>query len=479
MKALPSHAGVFRHCRLMSETLTEMGKEGTEPVRLLAIDDDPQSLALVSEALEQDGLEILTENDPVRGLATAKLRRPQIVLVDLMMPQLSGLEVLDRITESDPSADVILMTSHYSTESAVQAIQRGACDYFNKPVDIYRLQDRVGELIAQARRRSRARLLDRELLEANSFQGIIGRSPLMIEVFARVQRVAPHFRSALVTGRSGTGKELVARALHKLSPVANGPLVVCNCAAIAENLVESELFGHVRGAFTGAVQDKPGMFEHANNGTLFLDEIGEMPLAAQAKLLRAVQHQEVQRVGSPVSRRLNVRIVAATNRDLRAAAREKTFREDLYFRLSMVEIRLPALSERRDDLPLLLRHFVDHYARLYGKPVEGLTRRAEARLLRYNWPGNVRELENVIGFACMMTDTGKIDLYNLPEHLTGESLDPCDEEYPLVSADEMGRMHARKVLELLAGDKVEAARVLGVSRATLYRVLAEAAAAST
>jgi DNA-binding NtrC family response regulator len=390
------------------------------------------------------------------------------------MPNVSGLEVLDRIVKTDPGIDVMLMTSHYSTESAVQAIQRGACDYFNKPIDILRLQDRVGELIAQAQRRSRARLLDREVLDANSFQGIIGRSPLMIEVFARVQRVAPHFRSALLTGQSGTGKELVAKALHKLSPVANGPLVVCNCAAIAENLVESELFGHVRGAFTGAVSDKPGLFEHANNGTLFLDEIGEMPLAAQAKLLRAVQNQEVQRVGSPAVRRMNVRIVAATNRDLRTAAREKTFREDLYFRLSMVELKLPSLADRRDDLPLLLRHFVDHYARQYGKTVDGLTRRAEARLLRHNWPGNVRELENVIGFACMMTDAGKIDLHNLPESLTGEGETGANEEYPLVSVDEMCRLHARKVLELLAGDKVEAAKILGVSRATLYRLLAVA-----
>ncbi len=443
-------------------------------VTLLAIDDDPQSLALVEAALAQDGLEILTESDPVRGVETARKRRPHIVLVDLIMPNVSGLEVLDRIVKTDPGIDVMLMTSHYSTESAVQAIQRGACDYFNKPIDILRLQDRVGELIAQAQRRSRARLLDREVLDANSFQGIIGRSPLMIEVFARVQRVAPHFRSALLTGQSGTGKELVAKALHKLSPVANGPLVVCNCAAIAENLVESELFGHVRGAFTGAVTDKPGLFEHANNGTLFLDEIGEMPLAAQAKLLRAVQNQEVQRVGSPAVRRMNVRIVAATNRDLRTAAREKTFREDLYFRLSMVELKLPSLADRRDDLPLLLRHFVDHYARQYGKTVDGLTRRAEARLLRHNWPGNVRELENVIGFACMMTDAGKIDLHNLPESLTGEGETGANEEYPLVSVDEMCRLHARKVLELLGGDKVEAAKILGVSRATLYRLLAVA-----
>ena len=447
------------------------------PVTLLVIDDDPQALALVSAALEQDGLEILTECDPLRGLEIVRRRHPQIVLADLMMPVVSGLEVLDRIMETDPATEVILMTSHYSTESAVQAILRGACDYFNKPIALDRLQERVERLIREARHRQRARLLDRALLNAYSFQGIIGRSPLMVDLLARVQRVAPHFRSVLITGQSGTGKELVAKALHRLSPGAAGPLVVCNCAAIAENLVESELFGHVRGAFTGAVQDRAGLLEYANNGTLFLDEIGEMPLAAQAKLLRAVQNQEVQRVGSPAVRHVNVRIVAATNRDLRTAAREKTFREDLYFRLAMVEIKLPSLAERRDDLPLLMRHFVDGFARQYGKTVEGLTRRAEAQLLRYHWPGNVRELENVIGYACMMADSEKIDIHDLPENLTGgySTRENSPESYPMVSMQESGRLHAQRVLELTGGDKTETARVLNVSRATLYRLLSGAA----
>jgi two-component system, NtrC family, response regulator HydG len=441
-------------------------------VSLIAIDDDPQSLALVSAALEQDGLEITTEEDPVRGVETVRKLRPRIVLVDLMMPGLSGLEVLDRIMEIDPTTEVILMTSHYSTESAVQAIQRGACDYFNKPIDICRLQERIERLISETRNRQRARLLDRELLDAHSFGGIIGRSPLMLDVFARVQRVAPHFRSVLIGGQSGTGKEMVARAIHRLSPVAAGPLVVCNCAAIPENLVESELFGHIKGAFTGAVQDKPGLFEHANQGILFLDEIGEMPLAAQAKLLRAVQHQEVQRIGASAVRRVNVRIIAASNRDLRTAAREKTFREDLYFRLSMVEIKLPSLADRRDDLPLLMRHFVDFFARQYKKQIEGLTRRAEARLLRHDWPGNVRELENVIGYACMMTDSDKIDIHDLPENLASGQADSADGAYPLISVEAMGKLHAHKVLELAGRDKAEAARILDVSRATLYRLLA-------
>ena len=447
------------------------------PVTLVVIDDDPQSLALVTAALEQDGLEIVTEQDPVRGAALVRQVRPAIVLVDLVMPGMSGMEVLAHIVETDPSIDVILMTSHYSTETAVQAIQQGACDYFDKPINVERLQARVDLLISEARHRTRARMLDREMVGEFRFEGIIGRSPLMLDVFARIRRVAPHFRTALITGSSGTGKELVAKALHKRSPVGTGPLVVCNCAAIAENLMESELFGHVRGAFTGASSDRAGLFEHANNGVLFLDEIGELSMAAQAKLLRVVQEQEVQRVGSPAVRRINVRIIAATNRDLRGAVRTKEFRDDLFFRLSMVEIRLPALAERREDLPLLMRHFVDVFAQQYGKAIEGLTRRAEALLTRYSWPGNIRELENVLGYACMICDSARIDIHDLPDSFSagGETGAQANEEplaWPSVSMDEIGWRHARRVLEMNGDEKVRTAEILGVSRATLYRLLA-------
>ena len=447
----------------------------TEPnITILAIDDDRQCLALVEAALEQDGVEILTADDPEHGLEIARQRRPQIVLLDLMMPKVSGMEVLERLVEHDPATDVILMTAYYSTESAVEAIQKGACDYLNKPLVIDRLQERVGRLIAEARVRQMADRLDEQLLEAHCFQGMIGRSPLMHEVFARVRRIAPHFRTALVTGPTGTGKELVARALHDLSPVTRGPFVVCNCAALAENLVESELFGYVRGAFTGANQDKTGLFEYAQGGTLLLDEIGEMPPPIQAKLLRAVQQQEVQRLGSPMVRKVNVRIVAATNRELRSSVTEKTFREDLFYRLSMVEIKLPTLAERKEDLPLLIRHFVEYFAGQYGKPITGLTRRAEMALNRHPWPGNVRELENVIGYAAMMTQSSKIDVHDLPQ-LAGNGGTAAEGAYPMVSVDEIQRIHARRVLEEVGGDKVMAAQILEVSRATLYRLLSERA----
>jgi len=278
-------------------------------ILLLAIDDDPTSLDLVEATLEQEGLEIVTEIDPSRALTTIAARRPQIVISDLMMPGLTGMDVLSEVVRLDTTIDVILLTAHYSTEAAVEAIQKGASDYLNKPIDTRRLRERVDQIIAEARRRLSASSLDSQLLHAYERRGMIGRSPLMLEVFARIERIAPHYRTVLVTGPTGSGKELVARALHQASPVASGPFVVCNAAAIPENLIESELFGHVKGAFTGATQDKAGLFETAHGGTILLDEIGDMPLGAQAKLLRAVQHQEVQRVGASGTRKVNVRIV--------------------------------------------------------------------------------------------------------------------------------------------------------------------------
>jgi len=238
--------------------------------------------------------------------------------------------------------------------------------------------------------------LDQQMVDTFQLEGIVGRSPLILDVFDAIRRVALHFRTALITGETGTGKELAAHALHRLSPVSDKTFAVCNCSALVETLFESELFGHVRGAFTGATQDKVGLFEYAHQGTVFLDEIGDMPLAGQAKLLRVLQNQEVQRVGSPAIRKVDVRFVAATNQDLRALVREHRFREDLYYRLSMVEITLPRLVDRKEDLPLLERYFIEKFATQYNKPIRGMTRRARALLGRRDWPGNVRELENVI-----------------------------------------------------------------------------------
>lgn len=439
---------------------------------LVAIDDNRQSLDLISATLEQPGLEIVTCADPGDGLEIVRRRRPRIVLLDLMMPGMSGMDVLDEIVKFDPSIEVILVTAHYSTESAVQAIQRGASDYLEKPFSVERLRERVGRIIADTRLRDRAGEIGGELNDNFQFNGIIGRSAAMLDLFARIRRIGPHFRTVLVTGPTGSGKELVARALHQLSPVAGGPFVVCNCAAIAENLVESELFGHVKGAFTGAVQDRPGMFEYANNGTLLLDEIGEMPLQAQAKLLRAVQNQEIQRVGSPSTKKVTVRVIAATHRDLRAMVKARTFREDLFFRLGIIEVRLPPLNDRREDVALLTRHFMEHYCMLYGKKPMTLTRRAEALLARHDWTGNVRELEGMVAYSTMMAEGDAVDVGDFPDSLRSPSDANGSSSDLRLSLAEMQVVHTRRVVESLGGNKKLAAEVLGVSRATLYRLLA-------
>ena len=418
-------------------------------VSLLVIDDNPGSVELLSSALAQPGLEILTASNPEEGLNLFRNRRPQVVLTDLVMPQMSGMEVLERIVEIDPATDVILMSAHYSTESAVEAVKKGASDYLNKPISIDPLRERIGKLVEEVRKRQRALQLEDELRTTSEFEGIVGRSPLMWEMFWRIRRVAPHYRALLITGETGTGKDLIARALHRLSPVASGRYVVLNCSAVVETLFESELFGHVKGSFTGATHDKPGLFEHAHGGTLFLDEIGDMPLATQAKLLRVLQNQEVQRVGALNARKVDVRVVAATNHDLRAAVAEKRFREDLYYRLSMVEIQAPRLAERKEDLPLLQRHFVARFAAQYGKEMRGLTHRAQIRLSQHSWPGNVRELENVIGHAVMMTMSDMVDVQDLPPYLQAPAEQPEQTVGAALSGGTLAEVEREHILRVL------------------------------
>lgn len=442
-------------------------------VSLVVIDDNPRSLEFVSSALVREGVEIFTASDPEEGLDLVYTHRPQVVITDLVMPGLSGLQVLERVIEFDPAIDVILMTAHYTTETAVEAIRKGAADYLNKPVSLSVLRERVGKLIDTALHRQQIMRVDDDLMQKAQFEGIVGRSAPMWEVFSRIRRIAPHYRAALITGETGTGKDLVANALHRLSP-AKGKFVVLNCSAVVETLFESELFGHVRGAFTGADRDKMGLFESANGGTLFLDEIGDMPLATQAKLLRVLQNQEVQRVGSLTPQKIDVRVIAATNKDLTRAIAAHQFREDLYYRLSMVEIHVPPLAERMEDLPLLIRHFVDKFSRQYGKEIQGLTRRAQIVLSRYQWPGNVRELENVIGHACMMTMGKVIDVADLPKPQQGLSQSEPMPSSSSVSGDGEGvslEEHEKSLLtEALAqanGNQSKAARQLRIGRDAL------------
>jgi DNA-binding NtrC family response regulator len=449
---------------------------------LLAIDDDIQSLEFLKDALSSSTVEVLVASSSNAGLELFKQSRPQIVLLDLLMPGVHELELLEKILEIDPGTDVILISADHSTESAVRSIQAGAADYLAKPLNILALRSRIAQLVADGERRRKTGELEHELLDACQFEGIIGRSPIMQDVFAKIRKVSPHFRNVLITGATGTGKELVARSLHRLSPAASGPFVVCNCSAIVESLVESEMFGYVRGAFTGATQDKLGFFEYANQGTIFLDEIGELPIAAQAKLLRVLQDREIQRVGSPISRAIDVRVVAATNRDLWSMVKAGGFREDLYYRLTMVNISLPRLADRREDVLLLQRHFLEKYSAEFKKNILGITRRAQMRIGIYSWPGNVRELENVIGNACMMVSGPIIDIADLPDSLRSTASGSAGQDDSMISLKELQTRHVLRVLELVGGNKSEAAEILGVSRTTIYQLLAqtktEAAAAA-
>ncbi|HEV2470717.1 MAG TPA: sigma-54 dependent transcriptional regulator [Candidatus Sulfotelmatobacter sp.] len=442
-------------------------------LKLLAIDDDQHNLDMIRLALDRQGLEILTEQDPERGFELFLQARPKVVLLDLVMPKVTGIELLERIVGVDPGVEVILITAHYSAESAVEAIQKGATDYLTKPIEIDKLRSRVSALMADAEARQKTLQLDQALIDAYQFEGLVGRSPLMLEVYAKIRRIAPHFRTVLVTGATGTGKELVARALHRLSPVGSGPFVVCNCSALVDSLVESELFGYVKGAFTGATQDKIGLFEHADKGTIFLDEIGELAPAAQAKLLRVLQNRQVQRVGSLTPRNIDVRVIAATHRNLKNMVRDGQFREDLYYRLAVVEIPLPILANRREDLPLLERYFIEKFSTEYNKPIAGLVRRAQTRLATYPWPGNVRELENVIGNACMMVEGNLIDIGDLPEKLRKPLNEEISGDDTFLSLEEVQRRHVIRVLEGVGGNKARAAEILGIGRATIYQLLSK------
>jgi DNA-binding NtrC family response regulator len=448
--------------------LNGTNKSEQAPLRILVIDDDDLTIEFVRTALAGRNIAVSGAADAESGLAGVREFRPELILLDLVLPGPNGIDVVEKIREHDPETQIFIMTGHYSTETAVRAIQAGADDYLNKPVSVETLRDRVDRRLKDQAARQRAALLERALLDSCTFEGMVGRAIPMLDLLTKVRRIAPHFSTALVTGETGTGKELVSRALHSWSG-RGGPFVVCNCASVVETLFESELFGHRKGAFTGAVADRPGLVDAADGGTLFLDELGEVPLEAQAKLLRLLQNRETRRLGETRSRHVDVRMVAATNRDLRRMVSEGTFREDLYYRLSIVQLQVPALRERREDLPLLIRHFLEGFSKRYHRANLRITKRAEALLGRHAWPGNIRELENALSYACMLAQTEIVDIGDLPDYLLESR---AQDQSSLTTLAEVEYQHVLKVLKACDGNRARAAEILGIGRATLYRLLA-------
>jgi two-component system, NtrC family, response regulator HydG len=366
------------------------------------------------------------------------------------------------------------MTGNPTVDTAIEAVKRGALDYLSKPFDTARLRALLTAVRDDMARRERLLAVEAEIAGAMQFHGMIGRAPVMQDLFDTIRRMAPHARTVLVTGETGTGKELVAKALHALGQRSARAFVTVNCSAVVETLFESELFGHVRGAFTGATEHKIGVFEHASSGTLFLDEVGELPLSAQAKLLRTIEHGEIQRVGSLESRHVDVAVIAATNRDLRSEAAAGRFRSDLYYRLGIIEIHLPPLRDRREDIPYLVAAFVRDCARRLERPITGVTAHFERLMQQASWPGNVRELRNVIERACLLSDGHVLTERDLGAAMSRGSMPPppADRSEPspaatLLSTAQRGQIE--RVLRETGGNKARAAKLLGVSRRSLYR----------
>jgi two-component system, NtrC family, response regulator HydG len=459
--------------RAMTLTLErlETSAVAKELPRLCILDDDPAIVKMLQATVEQWGFSSCGTSDPRQALDEIS-GQCRVLLCDARMPSMDGLAFLEQALKRDPGCFVILISGYDSIESAIEAIRHGAYDYLPEPIDQSRLRKTLGELSDQLQRRRRISGLDEQLLHDLEFHGIVGRSAGMLELFDFARKVARHYSNVLITGASGTGKELVAHSLHEMSPVAGRRFAVCNCSAVAETLLESQLFGHVRGAFTGATDTRPGLFEYASGGTVFLDEVGETSLAVQAKLLRVIQKREIQRVGSPEVRSVDIRLIAATSRDLQAEVLAGRFREDLFYRLSTIQLRVPPLVERQDDIPLLVAYFLKKYGQLYQKQIRGLTHKAKAVLSRHTWPGNVRELENVIASASLMAAGDFIDVLDLPQHLQKppQPATATDAWRPL-PLEEVRKQHIQRILQLCGGNRVRAAQLLGIGRTSLYRHL--------
>lgn len=462
-----------------------MAKQKTQaaagpPIKVLVVDNDEGHAEAMSESLSKIGYECAVAHSGEEAIQKLDQATYEIVVTDLVMPGIGGLELLAESKERLPDAEVILVTGHGTVESAVEAMRRGAFNYLLKPLDLAQLRavvDNAGR--SQHLRRANAELRKR-LDEKFGFEGVVGNSESMRRVIERLSRVAPTDASVLIQGDTGCGKELVAQAIHQNSPRKARPFVALNCGALSENILESELFGHIKGAFTDASHDRIGKFEYANGGTLLLDEVGDMPLPTQIKLLRVLESGEITRVGANEAIKVDVRILSATNRNLEEAIADGTFREDLYHRLKVVTVRLPNLTERKEDIPLLVDHFVKLHAKRHHKKVKAVSAAARRRLLAYEWPGNVRELRNAIESMVVVDFDGELDLDDLPEQFqlgTSEGNEPATGSAlsDLVGKpiSELEAMFIAETLKVTGGNREEAAGMLGIGERTLYRKIKE------
>lgn len=440
---------------------------------ILVVEDEELMRSILRQLLEDSGYDVITSDSAESALSVFAENEISVTLTDIKMSGMDGIELLDRIKGIDPDALIVIMTAYSSVDTAVAALRKGAYDYVTKPFVNEDLLQTVRNAMQQRELFRENRALRRELSRQYAFSEIVGKSDALQKVFALVQKVADTNATVLIQGESGTGKELIARAIHLNSGRAAQPLLAINCGALPESILESELFGHTKGSFTGAVGDKKGLLRSASGGTLFLDEIGEMPLSLQVKLLRALQEHEVTPVGASTPVRFDARVVAATNKDLDEEVKANRFREDLFYRLNVIEISIPPLRQRLEDIPLLAKHFVAKSAKSQNAVEKPISREAVSALVNYNWPGNVRELENAIERAFILSGD-EIDLDSLPAKVresAAHSYGSNDDEGFRPTLEEMERRYLIDVLGSVGDDKVKAASILGIDLSTLYRKL--------